>query len=158
MRYVVQHKKSNYIRFLVIFFSLSVYLYLVSVLVLRYELDYLFPDQILLQIRGNPDEFLEPVSFHSLLEEIHIYLFINLMIFLTLSSINLRTSLPDYLKYTSGSVALFFILLESFSKILVYYGLDTFSLLSFLSFLLYNSVFFLINSLNTYSFLRGSIR
>ncbi len=158
MRYLVQHKKAKYINFLVISLCISVYIYLVFASVLRYEMGYIYPDQITLYIKGNPDEFLEPIPLLSLLEEIHIYLFINIMLFLILFSISFRTFFPDIYKVLFGSAGLFFILLESIGKLAVYYGFTAFSLFSSVSFFVYIFIFFFINSVNLYCFVRGKIR
>ncbi|WP_456402645.1 hypothetical protein [Persephonella sp.] len=158
MRYVVQHKKANYIRLLIILFSISVFLYLFLFTLLRFSMDYLFPSEISLYILGNPEEFLEPISLPSLLEEIHISLFINITLFITVSSILFRVKIPEVVKLTLSSLGFTFLILEPVFKLLVYFGFEFFSLFSFLSFVGFIITGFIINLINIFCFIKGHIK
>ncbi|WP_457641963.1 hypothetical protein [Persephonella sp.] len=158
MRFVVQHRKADFIKSLILLFSISIYFYVFVFLIYRYEGEFLFPDQVLRYIKGNPDEFLEPVPFVSLLEEIHIFLFINIFLLLSISSVLFRATLSEKIKTVLPAVGFLLINLEPLSKIAIFYGYENFSYISFISLILYILLVLVINTMNVYFFLTGRIK
>jgi len=98
MRFFVQHKKSQFINLLVVLFSLSFYLFLFFSVWLKIESNQFFPSDLVLDIKGNTEEFIEPKETVALIEQIHIELFLNLLAFLSLIGIMFRTLINHSLK------------------------------------------------------------
>jgi hypothetical protein len=77
------------------FYSLMMLLYFVGDL---FYLSYFFgstTQEVLATLKGNPDEFIEPLSLLSLLEHIHISLFLSILALFTTMAIVLRIRLGN---------------------------------------------------------------
>ncbi len=158
MRFVVQSKKATFINVLVILFSLSFYIFLFVLVLYRLESGTLFPSDILLDIKGDPDQFLEPKPFLTILEQMHINLFIYNTAIVIISSILYRTALNKGLKYilvVSGFISMYVEELSTFG--VLYFG-NVFAYIGSLSFFVMVVVMFLINTVNLIWFIAGKIK
>jgi len=158
MRFVVQHKKASYINFLVLIFSTGAYFYIFLFPVYKYLTEEFFPKQIILALKGNPEEFLEPKDILSIMESLHIELFLLLVFFLTVSSILIRTSIKDKIKIYlifSGFLSVFMYVFSIFG---VKFLSDVFSYFYFISIIFIFLTGFFINSINIVCFITGKIK
>lgn len=158
MRFFVQHKKSEFISLLVVLFSLTFYLFIFFSVLLKFGSNQFFPEEIVLDINGNLDEFIEPKELTALIENIHINLFINLIGFLSIAGILFRTLINHKLKILLVFVGFLSILIYPLSLLGIKFLWEGFGYLAFASFLLIIIVFFVVNSINILSFLNGKIR
>ncbi len=158
MRFVVQSKKATLINVLVILFSLSFYIFVFSLIFYRLESNTLLPSQIVLDLKGNLEEFLEPKPISTVLEQMHINLFIFNTALLILSSILYRTFTDKKVKFiliVSGFFSMYF---EELSTLAVIYLDDKFSYVVSIGFFVMVFIMTLINSINLISFLTGKIK
>ncbi len=158
MRFVVQSKKATLINLLVILFSLSFYMFILLLILYTIEAKTFFPKDIILDIKGNPEEFLEPKPFLSVLEQIHISLFLYITSMLVVSSILYRTLVSNSLKSFLITVGFLSAILEELSILGVVYISDTFAYVKFISFLVFVITLTVINTVNFISFLTGKIK
>ncbi len=158
MRFVVQSKKATLINLLVILFSLSFYMFILLLILYTIEAKTFFPKDIILDIKGNPEEFLEPKPFLSVLEQIHISLFLYITSMLVVSSILYRTLVSNSLKSFLITVGFLSAVLEELSILGVVYISDTFAYVKFISFLVFVITLTVINTVNLISFLTGKIK
>jgi hypothetical protein len=158
MRYVIQHKKSSYINFLVLLFSFSLYFFVICFGVYKYLSGEFFPEEIRSVLLGNPDEFLEGKTVLQIVELMHIELFLILVVLLTVFSINLRVSIKDKIRYFLITAGFISGITYCLSPFLVKFISPLFSYLQFASFIFFLLITFYVNSLNIYGFLRGRIR
>ncbi|HIE59862.1 MAG TPA: hypothetical protein EYH43_01915 [Persephonella sp.] len=158
MRFVVQHKKAVYINFLVVLFSLAIYPFLSLYTLFKYLTNELFPEDIILALQGNPEEFLEPKSIEAIIEAIHIESFLSIILFITLLSIFIRVNLPDKVKIYVSMILFIFYITYIFSIFAVRFGLNFFSYTYFISFIGFIFLAFGINTINLFAFLTGKIK
>ena len=158
MRFVVQSKKATLINVLVILFSLSFYIFIFSLVAYKLEAKLFFPEDILLDIKGNPDEFLEPKPFLTVLEELHINLFLYTTSLLVIFSILYRTVISNRVKITLILIGFISMFVEKLSVFGIVYLSDFFAYVKSLSFLLFILTIIIVNSLNLFSFLTGKIK
>ncbi len=158
MRFVVQSKKATLINLLVILFSLSFYMFILLLILYTIEAKTFFPKDIILDIKGNPEEFLEPKPFLSILEQIHISLFLYITSMLVVSSILYRTLVSNCLKGFLITAGFLSVLFEEFSILGVVYISDIFAYIKFISFLVFAITLSVINTINFISFLTGKIK
>ena len=158
MRFVVQHKKASYINFLIITYSIGAYFFIFSFTFYKYLSKELFPKDILLSLKGNPEEFLEPKSLLSIMESLHIELFLLLVLYITLFSIFIRTTFSETFKINTlffGAVLILFYVLSIFGT---KYLSDYFSNVYFISLVGFSIYSFAINTINIYCFLMGKVK
>ncbi len=158
MRFFVQHKKSQFINILVVLFSLSFYLFLFFSVWLKIESNQFFPSDLVIDIKGNSEEFIEPKEMVALIEQIHMELFLNLLAFLSLVGIMFRTLISHSLKilivfFGFLATVLYPLSILGIKFISVYFGYVGFVSYIFLLFL-----YFIVNSINLISFLTGKVR
>ncbi len=158
MRFFVQHKKSQFINLLVVLFFFSFYLFLFFSVWLKIESNQFFPSDLVVDIKGNPEEFIEPKELVSLIEQIHMELFLNLLAFLSLVGIMFRTLISHSLKilivfFGFLAIVLYPLSILGIKFLSVYFGYIGFISYAFLLFL-----YFVVNSVNLISFLTGKIR
>jgi hypothetical protein len=158
MRFVVQHKKALYINFLIFLYSIGIYFFIISFGAYKFLSKEFFPQDILLSIKGNPDEFLESKSLLSIMESVHIELFLLLTVFITLFSVFIRTNFSEFFKINILFWGSFFIFLYFMSVFGIKYLSDYFSNIYFISLIAILLNLFLINSLNIYCFLAGKVK
>jgi len=158
MRFVVQSKKATLINLLVILFSLSFYTFILLLILYTIEAKTFFPKDIILDIKGNPEEFLEPKPFLSILEQIHISLFLYITSMLVVSSILYRTLVSNSIKVLLITVGFLSALLEEVSIFGIVYISNTFAYVKFLSFLIFIITLTVINTINFISFLIRKIK
>ena len=82
--------------------------------------------EILSTLNGNPDEFIEPLNLSSLLEHIHISLFLSILALFTTMAIVLRIKLGYTHKKTIILIAMFSLLLSFLSLMGTYFWHDLF--------------------------------
>ena len=158
MRYVVQHKKATYINFLVILINIAIYFFLALFIAFKFITNELFPNDLVLSLKGNPEEFLEPKSLDMVIEFMHIESFMVIVLLLTVISIFIRTIYNDKLKIYFSFI-LFLSAFLYFSSIFgVIFISETFAYINFLSFCILIFGTLIINTLNLYSFLSGKIK
>lgn len=125
------HSNPNFI-LLLGFYSLMMFLYFIGDL---FYLQYFFGSsatEILSTLKGNPDEFIEPLNLLSLLEHIHISLFLSILALFTTMAIILRIKLTDVHK--KGIILISMLsLLVSFLSLLGTYFLDDVFVYGFLA-------------------------
>ncbi len=158
MRFVVQSKKATLINLLVILFSLSFYMFILLLTFYTIEAKTFFPKDIILDIKGNPEEFLEPKPFLSILEQIHISLFLYITSMLVVSSILYRTLVSNRLKGFLITAGFLSVLFEELSILGVVYISDIFAYIKLISFLVFAITLTVINTINFISFLTGKIK
>ncbi len=158
MRFFVQHKKSNFINLLVILYSLSFYLFIIFSVWLKIESNQFFPSDLISDIKGNPEEFIEPKELISIIEEIHIYLFLNLLAFLFLIGIMFRTLLVHSVKLLVVFFGFLAIVLYPLSILGLKFFCNCFGYINFFSFMFLILVYLFLNSFNLISFITGKIK
>jgi hypothetical protein len=158
MRFFVQHKKENFISLLVILFSTVFYLFIIFSVWLKLESNQFFPSDLVLDIKGNPDEFIEPKEIVSLVEEIHVNLFLNLIALLSISGILFRTLINHNFKIFLTFSGFLAVILYPLSILGIKFLCNCFGIVSFISYLFLIFVFFIVNSINLISFLTGKFR
>ncbi len=158
VRYTLQHKKSGFITFLVVLFSLSVYTFITGFIFYKYLSDSLFSNDIVFQINGNPDIFMEGMELLQIIEMLHIEGFLLSMLFLTVFSINLRTLLPENLKVLlimAGFISTGFYLLAPFG---IKYISQLWGYVYTAGLLLSSLILVAVNTVNLYSFITGKLK
>ncbi len=158
MRFYVQHKKTDFINLLVVLFSISFYLFLIFSVWLKIESNQFLPSDIILDIKGNPEEFIEPKEIVPLIESIHINLFLNLIAFLSIAGIFFRTLVKHSLKILVVFLGFLFIIISPISLIGIKFLSDFFGYSAFLSYVFLILIYFTVNSINLFSFLTGKIK
>ena len=98
------------------------------------------PTSILSTLKGNEEEFIEPLSLLSLLEHIHISLFLGIMALFTTMAIVLRLDLRKGHKGTIIVLSMLSLLVASLSLIATYFVNNTFVYLFFGGTLLWHSM------------------
>jgi len=84
------------------------------------------PAEVLSTLKGNPDEFIEPLSLLSLLEHIHISLFLSILALFTTMAIVLRIRLGHVHKKLIILIAMLSLLISFLSLIGTYFLDDAF--------------------------------
>lgn len=158
MKFSIQHKKASYINFLVLLYSFGIYFFVLCFGIYKYLSKEFLPKDILLSIKGNPDEFLEPKSLLSVMESVHIELFLLLSLFITLFSIFIRTIFSETFKINSIFLGSLFILFYFVSIFGIMYLSDFYANLYFVSLTGIILYFLVINTINIYCFLSGKIK
>lgn len=108
------------------FYSLMMFFYFIGDL---FYLQYFFGSsttEILSTLKGNPDEFIEPLSLLSLLEHIHISLFLSILALFTTMAIVLRIRLTDVHKKFIILIAMLSLLISFLSLSGTYFLGDVF--------------------------------
>ncbi len=158
MRFFVQHKKSQFINLLVVLFSFSFYLFLFFSVWLKIESNQFFPFDLVVDIKGNPEEFIEPKELVLLIEQIHIELFLNLLAFLSLVGIMFRTLISHSLKILIVFFGFLAIVLYPLSILGIKFLSIYFGYVGFISYVFLLFLYFIVNSINLISFLTGKVR
>ena len=84
------------------------------------------PEAVLLTLKGNPEEFSEPLSLLSLLEHLHVSLFLGILSLFTTLAIILRLNLRNRHKGFIILISMGSLLLASFSLLGTYFIVDAF--------------------------------
>jgi len=103
------------------FYSLMMFLYFIGDL---FYLQYFFGSsatEILSTLKGNPDEFIEPLDLLSLLEHMHISLFLSILALFTTMAIILRIKLTDVHKGGIIITSMLSLLISFLSLALTYF-------------------------------------
>lgn len=119
------HSNSNF-TLLLGFYSLMMFLYFIGDL---FYLQYFFGSSttgILSTLKGNPDEFIEPLGLLSLLEHIHISLFLSILALFTTMAIVLRIKLTDVHKKGIILISMLSLLISFLSLLGIYFLYDSF--------------------------------
>ncbi|SNZ06387.1 hypothetical protein SAMN06265182_0659 [Persephonella hydrogeniphila] len=158
MRYVIQHKKSFYITFLILLFSVSLYFFILSFGAYKYLSEEFFPEDIKVALLGNPEEFLEGKTVLQIVETIHIEIFLILVVLLTVFSVNLRVLMKESIRYLLIGIGFISGIVYSLSPFVVKFISPIFSFVQSISLSLFLLTTLFVNSLNIYAFLRGKVR
>jgi len=89
------------------------------------------PSSILTTLKGNEEEFIEPLSAISILEHIHISMFLSIMALFTTMAIVLRLNISKRHKGIIIFISMFSLLISSISFLTTYYLSDIFVYLFF---------------------------
>jgi len=128
MKFLVSKDMNSNLNFTLLlwFYSLMMFLYFTGDL---FYLSYFFGSstkEVLSTLKGNPDEFIEPLSLLSLLEHIHISLFLSILALFTTMAIVLRIRLTDAHKKGIILISMLSLLISFLSLVGTYFLHDTF--------------------------------
>ncbi len=95
MKFLISKNLNSNVTFslLLKFYTFMIFLYLAGDLFYLVHLFGLDPQSILVTLKGNEEEFIEPLSFISILEFIHVSLFLGILTLFTTMAIILRVNL-----------------------------------------------------------------
>ncbi len=158
MRYVIQHKKTSYIQFLIILLSVAIQGFLFLFIVNKLLLGEFFPEDIKNLVAGNPEFFLEEMEIGQIVEKVHIELFLLSFVFLTVFSINLRLNIKDSHKITLSVLSFINIWTYVLSFFLIKFFPAIFSNVYTISLSLLFAVISGVNIMNIISFITGKIK
>ncbi|MBK3333265.1 hypothetical protein GWK41_09300 [Persephonella atlantica] len=158
MRYVVQHRKASYIKFLVVMLSIFVQGFLTLFVVNKLLSGEFFPEDIKNLVAGNPDIFLEGIETGQIVEKVHIELFLLSVVFLTVFSINLRLNIKDSHKITLSIFSFLNIWVYVLSFFLIKLYPAVFSNIYTISLSLLLTVISAVNLMNIIFFTAGKIK
>ena len=119
------HENPNF-TLLLAFYSLLLLFYFTGDLVYLSHFFGTTSSAVLSTLKGNEDEFIEPLSLLSFLEHFHISIFISILAVFTTMSIILRLSLSQGHKGLIIILSMGSLLLSAFSLILSYFFIDSF--------------------------------
>jgi hypothetical protein len=158
MRFLITNdiKLKKNIFYIVLFFNIFSFLFIIAS-IFQYNITYGFSYESLYKYFFTDPEFPEKVSLKQVVENVHINLFLNMFLFIIVSSIfnvfNFTLRLKMFL------IIAFFIsgVLYSFSDLIVYY-IDSFLYIKPLSFLTFIALAFIMLILSTFYLLKKNIK
>lgn len=119
------HSNPNFI-LLLGFYSLMMFLYFIGDLLYLSHFFGSSTQEVLSTLKGNPDEFIEPLSLLSLLEHLHISLFLSILALFTTMAIVLRIRLGHTHKKLIILISMISLLISFLSLIGTYFLHDIF--------------------------------
>lgn len=122
------------------FYSLMMFFYFLGDIFYLLNFFGYTPNEVLSTLKGNPDEFIEPLSLLSLLEHLHVSLFLAILALFTTMAIILRIRLTHTHKKAIIALSMISVLLSFISLLGTYFLHDALVY----GFILFNSVWHLI--------------
>ncbi len=119
------HSNPNF-TLLIGFYGLMMFFYFIGDLLYLSHFFGSSPSEVLFTLKGNPDEFIEPLSLLSLLEHIHIALFLSILALFTTMAIVLRIKLRHTHKKGVILIAMLSLLISFLSLVGTYFFHDAF--------------------------------
>ncbi len=117
------HANPNFVM-LIAFYSLMLLIYFIGDLVYLVHFFGSSIDEVLFTLKGNADEFIEPLSLLSLLEHVHISLFLSITALFTTLALILRLKLTDRHKQLIILLSMGTLLLSALCLLGTYFWLD----------------------------------
>ncbi len=108
------------------FYSLMMFLYFLGDLFYLSHFFGISIQEVLATLKGNPDEFIEPLSLLSLLEHVHVSLFLAIMALFTTMAILLRIKLSHGHKKVLIALSMISLLISYICLVSTYYLHDAF--------------------------------
>jgi len=133
------HSNPNF-SLLILSYSALLLLYVLGDLFYMYNFFGSSPQEVLATLKGNEEEFIEALSLASVLEHIHISMFLSIMSLFSIMAIVLRLALKKTHKGLIISSSMGFLFLASLSFLLTYFISDVFVYIFFYGTILWHFI------------------